>query len=216
MNLIFESEEQLNNYIGKLRYINTGSEGSCYQDKNEVLKIYEGCSELSGDELLKFEDINIPSFVFTKKLILVKDCIRGSVMDFKKGLNLDNYINSPHLITPIEEIELSILIEALNLFFKDVILLNKSNISADDIYYTNILFSGLRFYAIDTDSFTFSKANDLKAYANILFDFCFSKDLLKLLNQKINYAKRKKYFLNHPFELLDILSADEFKHYKSR
>ncbi len=148
----FSSQKEQESYFKSLHYLNSGSQGECYIDKNKkmvykLLFYYEG---LTKEELLRFSYIKNKTFIWPTEEIMVGQRIVGYIMPYRKAKNLYD-------LNPMS-INLNDLEAAITKVYTDIQLITDNNVKAYDIMY-NILYSRKKFSIIDTADYSSKKVD---------------------------------------------------------
>lgn len=146
----FSSQKEQESYFKSLHYLNSGSQGECYIDKNKkmvykLLFYYEG---LTKEELLRFSYIKNKTFIWPTEEIMVGQRIVGYIMPYRKVKNLYD-------LNPMS-INLNDLETAITKAYTDIQLITDNSVKAYDIMY-NILYSRKKFSIIDTADYSSKK-----------------------------------------------------------
>lgn len=148
----FNNKKDQELYFRSLYYLNSGSQGECYIDKNKkmvykLLFYYEG---LTKEELFRFSDIKNKTFIWPTEEIMVGPKIVGYIMPYRKAKNLCD-------LNPMS-INLNDLETAITKAYTDIQLLTDNNVRIYDVMY-NILYSRKKISIIDTTDYSSGKVN---------------------------------------------------------
>lgn len=146
--MIFINKEHLNTYLANITYLDQGSQGICYINKNKniVIKIFheyfegEDC-RYSFEEIMKLSGIKNTTFIWPTDVITLEGKIVGYVMPYIAYKSLCE--------TDPLRINLKLFAKAILLAENDIKLLTSKNIRIFDIMY-NILYRAGKFKVIDT------------------------------------------------------------------
>jgi len=148
----FNSELELNKYLGKCKEIGFGSQGVVYRDKNNVLKIFhqyfDKCEDdyvWKKEDILKFNGFQNKTYIFPVDILSVENEIIGEISKYVKGHNLDK-------INPLT-INIDTFIEAVSNCIIDIKKISDKHIVSYDIAY-NTLYNGKDIHIIDTTEYT--------------------------------------------------------------
>lgn len=122
------------------------------------------------DDLLKFSDVNVKSYFFTKGVVYSDKDLRGCILKKCDGYEL-TYID------PLS-VNLSLLLSAIDKFIKDTKLISDKHILTYDMP-CNIMFNGVSFGAIDTIHYNFSDDDEQKIFNKNIN--CFNLEVLDFL-----------------------------------
>ena len=138
--------------------IGSGSEGICYSYKEDAYKIIfdmDVINEISTildymknpSQILTIDDVNLPSFVFTKEIYATKNWLLG----YKTKLVRNNLFNNKifNSVEDLEKIDFNSLAKAYKLMLEDVDLLSEEKIKIFDLPF-NLTFDGKKLTGIDT------------------------------------------------------------------
>lgn len=141
-NMSFKDYKQL---LNDPIYISNGSEGTCYLIDDRVYKLFH--EPIEKEFINEFADFNLelPSFIFYKSLLVIDDLIFGCTMDYVKGKNIDkmDLLSLPY----------DTLLNMVKIAENDILILSNNKILAYDICPVNILCDGKQFYFIDTTGY---------------------------------------------------------------
>lgn len=215
----FKTREDVYHFLkNNCTYIDGGSQGECYVDRERklVYKLYfsfldpiEGDSFLDKSEVLAFSDIESDLCIFPKDVITLKKVVIGDITDYVNAKNL--YKINPLLIN------INRLIKLCELALKEVELLARKNIKMFDVLYNIML--GDKLYIVDTLEYSRSQ----REYPNVLsFNLAqFNLSIMYFLISgifeeviKYNYILQGMYkSLGHDISIIDFIK--ELKRYLS-
>ena len=125
----------------------SGTEGNCFLINNDVYKIFSNINNINNN--ICKDDLDLESFLFPNEIYtcnqIVFACktdtyIKENKIHVKKIQN-GEYPNLNNIKTALEQL------------IKDLYVLSRNHIFANDLAWCNILFDGEKFYAIDTLSY---------------------------------------------------------------
>lgn len=122
------------------------------------------------EDLLKFSDVNVKSYFFTKSVVYSDKDLRGCILKKCDGYELI-------YIDPLS-VNLSLLLTAIDKFIRDTKLISDKHILAYDMP-CNIMFNGVSFGAIDTIHYNFSDDDEQKIFNKNIN--CFNLEVLDFL-----------------------------------
>lgn len=154
----FKTRKEVYDFLKKCTYIDEGSQGKCYVDRNKklVYKVYFNFFDpieedliLREDEVLRFKNVKSSLVSFPKDIITLNGLIIGDIT---------KYINATNLckLDPFR-ISLSRLIRLCELAIKEIELLSRQNVKTDDVSHNILL--GRKLYLIDTYDYTWSESS---------------------------------------------------------
>lgn len=207
------------------KFIGYGSEGVCYRKDNIVFKLFHDyyLDLIEERNFLKFKNINVDTYYFSKGKIFVNNKFKGLTMNFAKGKNMKEAI----INEPFEKLLL-----ATKKFESDTKIISDLNIKAYDLFFVNVLYDDVanRFNIVDCDDYLQRDTNSDKIYIEnlqnlsdnlvrcifdnrLLFhikDSCILKELLKTSIDPINDIGMSAFLKENisPTELLCILKEE--------
>lgn len=214
-------------YFFNKPYLGDGSEGMCYRlNEIDAAKIFFSDSPYKyyAENLLKFSDIQIPSFSFAKEIIYLKKSLIGIIYPYKRGISLlERSIDKAPII------DLKIALEKLMV---DIRLLSDKGIVVKDIAHRNTLYFYQEFSLIDTTFYHYSmedsdeifRKNCLEIIRLIVLDII-GRNTRRYISQKLNgnwyddegimlnpvpFLEEMKEYLEHLIdeEVVDFYSAE--------
>ncbi len=148
LKIYVENENELDNFIydNMSEKIGEGIEGSCYLTQNgDVIKKLK--YSRSEEFLERLEGINIKGVSFPYGGVLIKRFVHALLLKYVKG---EPFKNIRHLFLDLTALEYS-----LNDLLQTIRELSYLGIVITDFYLGNIIFDGINFTLIDTQSYTF-------------------------------------------------------------
>lgn len=154
----FKTREGVYHFLKSCTYIDEGSQGRCYVDRERklVYKVYfnffdpiEEDKIFEKSEILRFKDAKSNFVMFPKDIITLNGLIIGDITKYVNATNL-------YKINPFR-ISLNRLIRLCELALKEIELLSKQNIKTDDMAHNLLL--GRKLYLIDTFDYTWSEVS---------------------------------------------------------
>ena len=178
-------------YNKDLEYLHVGSgfNGTCFQTKdNQVFKRIENL-ESRNYGLDKLLGINVPTYVFPKKLVSLNSVIIGYIMDYVEGIEL-KYLSS--------EVSLKGYLKALKEAENDIAMLTNLGIYSIDIGNTNVLYTlDGKFKVIDTDFYIKTKdkkglySHNLRMFSTTILKPLFDVYTSRFNDSILNHEKNK-------------------------
>lgn len=213
-NLYFSNTNEFNDYLKTLTLLGTGTEGTCYlTPTNEVLKKYHNpeFKDEDAQSLLRFSTITIPTFKFIQNLIYVAHSINGTITEHAFGTSLNIL---PLMFYPIPSI-----ISSINTLKEDVQKISVQGIAISIYHDSNIVYDGLNFSIIDTNTFYNIQEEpwilynqNISAITEILIEnLIFSSNILSNFLFKISHYRNYRsdyHFLQNPEELITVLKSE--------
>ena len=121
-----------------------GTEGYCYSINDDVYKIFTGTCNINNN--ICKDDLNLESFLFPTEIYTCDQRIFA--------YKTDTYIKDNKIalgkIQNGEYPDIDSIKEALEQLIKDLYILSRNHIFADDLAWCNLLFNGKKFYVVDT------------------------------------------------------------------
>lgn len=145
----FKTREEVYAFFKNCAYLDEGSQGKCYVDKERkfVYKLYFSFLDPIDDdinwdksEILTFSDIESDLFIFPKDVITLNGLVIGDITRYVNAKNL-------YKINPLF-VNINRLIQLCELALKEIELLSRKSIQMYDTLYNVML--GDRFYIVDT------------------------------------------------------------------
>ena len=178
-------------YSKDLEYLHVGSgfNGTCFQTKdNQVFKRINNL-ESRDYELKKILGINVPTYVFPKKLVSLNSVIIGYIMDYVEGIEL-KYLS--------QEVSLKGYLKALKEAENDIAILSNYGIYSIDIGNTNVLYTlDGKFKVIDTDFYIKTKdkkclySHNLRMFSTTILRPLFDVYTSWFNDRTLNHEKNK-------------------------
>lgn len=144
----FKTREDVYNFLKRCTYIDEGSQGKCYVDRERkfVYKLYfsfldplEGDIKFDKSEVLTFSDIKSDLCIFPKDVITLGEEVIGDITQYVDAKNL-------YKINPLF-VNINHLIKLCELALKEVEFLSCKNIKMFDVLYNIML--GKKLYIVD-------------------------------------------------------------------
>ena len=164
-----KEKKQFIKSIEKSKYwLDVGCEGNCYLINKDVYKVYKNtCTPIICNTICK-DDLDLKSILFPNEIYTCDQVVFA--------YKTDRYIQGNNLLN-IECPNLDSIKKALKPLIKDIYVLSKNHIFADDLSSPNLLFDGKRFYIIDTLRYEHHNELDVeqiyKENINLLIYECF-------------------------------------------
>lgn len=154
----------------------SGDEGTCYLINGDVYKVFHGtlnCNYIISNTLCK-DDIDLESFIFPTEIYTCDQIVFGCKTDTYIS---ENKIHERRLYSgkfpSIDNIK-----RALPQLIRDIYLLSRNHVFADDLAWRNLMFDGKKLYVIDTLDYEIHNEIDVeiiyKENINKLVYECFS------------------------------------------
>lgn len=146
--MVFHSENEVYEFIKKLKKIGQGSEGVCYTDGVFTYKFFHEWQTddfkeddiFCEEEILRFQDVITPTYLFPTDVIYYNHLVVGYLSKYQKGLALPD-LN-------VFSVSLDSFLQSLPQVIEDTKIVSYLGIEAYDMPY-NILF-GTAFHIFDT------------------------------------------------------------------
>lgn len=156
MDYYFDSYEKI---YTTSKYIGDGSEGACYKNNNIVFKLFHDyyINLIEESNFLKFKNINVDTYYFSKGKIFINNKFKGLSMNFAPGKKMKEVI----INQPFEKLLL-----ATKKFESDTKIISDLNIKAYDLFFVNVLYDDInnRFHIVDCDNYLQNDTNSDKIY----------------------------------------------------
>lgn len=151
-NIIFDNNDELDDYFSNLKKLGSGYEGICYRNGNITCKIYKNFYQkiINGnfnniEYLLNFKDVYVDNIYFIRGLILCKGKVVGSYTEYASGVSC--------IKKNLHRCNIDNLVNGLVVLKKNIYDLSKLGICIDDNFLGNTLYDGKVFKLIDTYSY---------------------------------------------------------------
>ena len=159
----FKTREEVYEFLKKCTYLDEGSQGKCYVDKEKqlVYKLYFSFLDpfdediiLEESDILAFKDIKTDMIIFPKDIIKLNGVVIGDITRYVDAQNL-------YKINPLR-VDINWLLSLCELALKEIEYISKEHIKIFDMLYNIML--GNKFYIVDTLEYSKSQED----YAKIL------------------------------------------------
>lgn len=178
--IIFSSLNEVDIFFDSLKYLGSGSEGSCYKKGNMVYKKYNQLysnlysNDVSIYRLLRYRDIVINNIYFIRKLMYFDNMVVGAVSNYASGISCSK--------KQLHRCKLDNIINALSILKRDIYELSKLGICIDDNFLGNILYDGDNFKLIDTGGYYYY--SDIPGIgSNYDINFLYENNMRKIILQ---------------------------------
>ena len=192
-NIYFNNQNDIDEFIKKhsTRFLGSGLEGRCYLlDDGTVVKVL--FKKDKSNNLLKFKDINNPSFIFAKESGYIDDAIVALFMEYVEGENLAKRVPVEQKIVTLGS-QLQELVENLKKISQTGILVN-------DFHCENIMYNENGFKVIDTEGYNINDKNNEKTNIREVMTRIYGMLLYKI----IRYEEIRREFIKYgKFEILE-------------
>lgn len=208
------SKNEFNNLLRKAKRIGEASSESIIYDlrngfilkdlMDESLLYFKSPEEMiyKEEDLLRFSDVDVKSYYFTKSVMYVDNDLRCAIMRKCNGYVV-NYID-PLSVT------LSLLLKAIDDFTEDTKEISKQHILGYDML-SNFMFDGVKFGAIDTIHYSFSDKDENKIFNhNISY---FNEEVARFITEL--YFKKFVLQDKELSEMYNSIETGEFKDLKN-
>ncbi len=196
----FKNQFELDDYI-KVNYVKAlgaGREGACFLLPNDIVikKLYD---EYVKEYVLRFKNIDNPSFVFPKNVCMIDGYVKAYFMEYARGESLfDNIIN---------EVKIDKLVSDLKVLVNNVRELSKLGIETYDVVGKNIIYDGNIFKIIDTLRYSWlSNRDEFNSNIRMIMQTVYEsiiRGIPKDYRVHINMDMRTDmYLLTHPDEVI--------------
>lgn len=194
------SRKKLDKLLYKLSYLGSGSQGTCYLDKesNTVYKVFHTYSdrEFSGyRESDLIWNVSNGTYLFPKEAIIVNKKIEGYTLDYFKGYDLCR-------INPFK-VDLDNFQNIESLVYKDIDLISEKGILSFDVLY-NIMYSKDKLAVVDTLDYSIG----IDTYKTNRYNFDYSIKMF-LVDSYFDYFINNSTLLKAMYNSKDV-SALEF------
>lgn len=217
--MTFKTMNEVDLFIKRLIYLNEGSQGICFLDRNRKL-VYKffgsyfdeldyDYEDLEEKDILKFQNIKSNTFIFPREIICLNDKVIGYITFYRHAKNL-------YTLNPLT-ISLDRLIRLLDIALKEIDYVSKCGVRMYDALYNVLL--GNKIYIIDTLEYSFHESdyygnlrNNLIAFnleiMSFLVDGIFDEVIKsnKTLNDMYNYRGLEVSLINFINEFRNYLS----------